>query len=97
MSIPSVGQVIATAVMASTSGNVRHFQSARHFVSLLVLTSTETSSGHIRHMGRISKRRLLSAHAARSVMRATTVAQRAGWSRIITTSDCFGQAIFQRE
>ena len=83
LSIPGVGLLTATAMVAATSGNVAHFKSARHFASWLGLTPKEHSSGSSRHMGRISKRgdkylRMLLTHGARSVLRATTVAQRAG-------------------
>lgn len=83
LSIPGVGLLTATAMVAATSGSVEHFKSARHFASWLGLTPKEYSSGSTRHMGRISKRgdrylRMLLSHGARSVLRATTVAQRAG-------------------
>ena len=83
LSIPGVGLLTATAMVAATSGNVAHFKSARHFASWLGLTPKEHSSGSSRHMGRISKRgdrylRMLLTHGARSVLRATTVAQRVG-------------------
>ena len=83
LSIPGVGLLTATAMVAATSGNVAHFKSARHFASWLGLTPKEHSSGSSRHMGRISKRgdkylRMLLTHGARSVLRATTVAHRAG-------------------
>lgn len=83
LSIPGVGLLTATAMVAATSGNVAHFRSARHFASWLGLTPKEHSSGSTRHMGRISKRgdrylRMLLTHGARSVLRATTVAERAG-------------------
>lgn len=83
LSIPGVGLLTATAMVAATSGNVQHFKSARHFASWLGLTPKESSSGHTRHLGRISKRgdrylRMLLTHGARSVLRATTVAQKAG-------------------
>ena len=83
LSIPGVGLLTATAMVAATSGSVQHFKSARHFASWLGLTPKEYSSGSTRHLGRISKRgdrylRMLLTHGARSVLRATTVAQRAG-------------------
>ena len=83
LSIPGVGLLTATAMVAATSGNVAHFRSARHFASWLGLTPKEHSSGSTRHMGRISKRgdrylRMLLTHGARSVLRVTTVAERAG-------------------
>lgn len=83
LSIPGVGLLTATAMVAATSGSVEHFKSARHFASWFGLTPKEFSSGGSRHLGRISKRgdrylRMLLTHGARSVLRATTVALRAG-------------------
>lgn len=83
LSIPGVGLLTATAMIASTSGNVSHFKSARHFASWLGLTPKEHSSGNVRHLGRISKQgdrylRMLLTHGARSVLRAATVAQQTG-------------------
>jgi len=85
LSIPGVGLLTATAMVAATSGSVSHFKSARHFASWLGLTPKEHSSGSTRRLGRISKRgdrylRMLLTHGARSVLRASTVAQRAGRS-----------------
>src|SRR3981081_4396766 len=70
-------------MVAATSGSVSHFRDARHFASWFGLTPKEHSSGGTRHLGRISKRgdrylRMLLTHGARSVLRAATVAQRAG-------------------
>ena len=70
-------------MVAATSGNVSHFHDARHFASWFGLTPKEHSSGSTRHLGRISKRgdrylRMLLTHGARSVLRAATVAVRAG-------------------
>ena len=83
LSIPGVGLLTATAMVAATSGNVGHFKSARHFASWLGLTPKEYSSGSSRHLGRISKRgdrylRMLLTHGARSVLRAASVAHQAG-------------------
>ena len=85
LSIPGVGLLTATAMVAATSGNVQHFKSARHFASWLGLTPKEYSSGGSRHLGRISKRgdrylRMLLTHGARSVLRAASVAHQAGKS-----------------
>jgi transposase len=82
-SIPWVGLLTAAAMVAATSGSVSHFKSARHFASWLGLTPKEHSSGSTQRLGRISKRgdrylRMLLTHGARSVLRASTVAQRAG-------------------
>ena len=65
LSIPGVGLLTATAMVAATSGQVNHFRDARHFASWFGLTPKEYSSGSTRSLGRISKReRPLPAHAA---------------------------------
>jgi transposase len=83
LSIPGVGLLTATAMVAATGGSVSHFKDARHFSSWFGLTPKEHSSGSTRHLGRISKRgdrylRMLLTHGARSVLRAATVAQHCG-------------------
>jgi transposase len=83
LSVPGVGLLAATAMVAATGGSVSHFKDARHFSSWFGLTPKEHSSGSTRHLGRISKRgdrylRMLLTHGARSVLRAATVAQRCG-------------------
>jgi transposase len=83
LSIPGIGLLTATAMVAATSGNVQHFHDARHFASWFGLTPKEYSSGSSRYLGRISKRgdrylRMLLTHGARSVLRAASVAQAAG-------------------
>jgi transposase len=74
MSIPGVGLLIATALVAFV-GDIRRFPSARHFASYLGLTPRESSSGMRRRLGAISKRgdvylRTLLIHGARSVLNA---------------------------
>lgn len=83
LSVPGVGLLTATAMVAATGGSVSHFKDARHFASWFGLTPKEHSSGSTRHLGRISKRRdrylrMLLTHGARSVLRAATVATRCG-------------------
>jgi transposase len=83
LSIPGVGLLTATAMVAATSGQVSHFKDSRHFASWFGLTPKEYSSGNTRHLGRISKRgdkylRMLLTHGARSVLRATVHAQNKG-------------------
>jgi len=83
LSVPGVGLLTATAMVAATGGAVSHFKDARHFASWFGLTPKESSSGSTRHLGRISKRgdrylRMLLTHGARSVLRAATVATRCG-------------------
>ena len=83
LSVPGVGLLTATAMLAATGGDVAHFKDARHFASWFGLTPKEHSSGSTRHLGRISKRgdrylRMLLTHGARSVLRAASVASRCG-------------------
>lgn len=82
LTVPGIGLLTATAMVAATGGSVAHFKSARHFASWFGLIPKESSSGQTRRLGRISKRgdrylRMLLTHGARSVLRAATVAQRA--------------------
>ena len=83
LSIPGIGLLTATAMVAATSGNVAHFKDARHFASWFGLTPKEYSSGSTRRIGRISKRgdrylRMLLTHGARSVLRMASLAFQAG-------------------
>lgn len=83
LSVPGVGLLTATAMVAATSGDVTHFEDARHFASWFGLTPRENSSGNRRRLGRISKEgdmylRMLLTHGARSVLRAATAARNAG-------------------
>jgi transposase len=83
LSIPGVGLLTATAMVAATSGSVQHFKDARHFASWFGLTPKERSSGTTRMLGRISKRgdrylRMLLTHGARSVLHAAHRATLAG-------------------
>jgi len=83
LSVPGIGLLTATALVAATSGDVTHFQDARHFSGWFGLTPREYSSGSSRYLGRISKKgdrylRMLLTHGARSVLRAAKVAQGAG-------------------
>ena len=83
LSVPGIGLLTSTAMVAATSGDVTHFEDARHFASWFGLTPKEHSSGQHRQLGRISKqgdrylRRLLT-HGARSVLRAAAAARNAG-------------------
>jgi len=83
LSIPGVGLLTSTAMVAATSGKVTHFKDARHFASWFGLTPKEYSSGNTRHLGRISKKgdrylRMLLTHGARSVLRSAVVAKTRG-------------------
>ena len=85
LSIPGVGLLTATAMVAATGGSVSHFKDARHFASWFGLTPREFSSGSTRTLGRISKRgdrylRMLLTHGARSVLRAAAVSKNVGRS-----------------
>lgn len=85
LSIPGIGLLTATAMVAATGGEVTHFKDARHFASWFGLTPREFSSGGHRRLGRISKRgdrylRMLLTHGARAVLRAASLAARAGRS-----------------
>lgn len=80
LSIPGIGLLTATALVAATSGDVTHFKDARHFASWFGRTPSEHSSGSSRFLGKISKRgdrylRMLLTHGARSVLRAAKVAE----------------------
>ncbi len=83
LTIPGIGLLTATAMVAATGGSVSHFKDARHFASWFGLTPKEFSSGNTRKLGRISKKgdrylRMLLTHGARSVLRAAKVAEGAG-------------------
>jgi transposase len=83
LSVPGIGLLTATALVAATSGDVTHFQDARHFSSWFGLTPREYSSGNSRYLGHISKKgdrylRMLLTHGARSVLRAAQVAEATG-------------------
>jgi transposase len=73
MTIPGVGLLTATALVAAVGSDVAHFKSARHFASWFGLVPREHSSGSQRKLGRITKRgdcylRTLFTHGARSVL-----------------------------
>jgi transposase len=99
LSIPGVGLLTATAMVAATSGDVSHFRDARHFASWFGLTPKECSSGSSRHLGRISKKgdrylRMLLTHGARSILRAASEAKNAG--RTCTPLRSWALAVQQR-
>jgi transposase len=84
VSVPGIGLLTSTAMVAAV-GDPRRFAAGRRYSSFLGLTPREFSSGNQRYLGRISKRgdryiRMLLTHGARSVLRAATVARRAGRS-----------------
>jgi transposase len=83
LSVPGIGLLTSTAMVAATSGDVTHFKDARHFASWFGLTPKESSSGQHRKLGRISKQgdrylRMLLTHGARSVLSAAAAARNAG-------------------
>ena len=83
LSVPGIGLLTSTAMVAATSGDVTHFEDARHFASWFGLTPKESSSGQHRKLGRISKQgdrylRMLLTHGARSVLRAAAAARNGG-------------------
>jgi len=81
-SVPGIGLLTSTAMVAAVA-DPGSFASGRRYSSFLGLTPREYSSGNSRYLGRISKRgdryiRMLLTHGARSILRAATVARRAG-------------------
>jgi len=85
LTIPGIGLLTATAMVAATGGSVTHFKNARHFASWFGLTPKEHSSGNSRKLGRISKNgdrylRMLLTHGARALLRAAELARRSGKS-----------------
>lgn len=73
MTIPGVGVITATALVASTR-DPADFKSGRHFAAWLGLVPRQNSTGGVEKLGGISKRgdgylRRLLVHGARSVMR----------------------------
>lgn len=75
-----IGLITATALSASV-GEFDRFPSGRHFASSLGLTPREHSSGHVRRLGRVTKRgdvylRMLLVHGARAVLRSATLARK---------------------
>jgi transposase len=59
LTVPGVGLLTATAMVAATSGEVTHFKDARHFASLFGLTPKESSSGMTRRWAHLHAAPLL--------------------------------------
>jgi transposase len=83
LSVPGIGLLTATAIVAATSRDVTHFKDARHFASWFELAPREFSSRSARLLGRISKPgdrllRMLLTHRARGVLRAASAAVQKG-------------------
>ena len=81
LSIPGVGLLTATAMVAATSGKVSHFHDARHFASWFGLTPKE--------LGRVS--RFL--HA----LRILSSGHRGSLTEVALASGFFDQAHFNHE
>lgn len=83
ISIPGVGLLTATALVASLGGDVSHFRNGRQLAAWLGLTPREYSSSQTRRLGGITRAgdrylRTLLTHGARSVLQAATRAQSTG-------------------
>ncbi|QBM29371.1 IS110 family transposase [Hydrogenophaga pseudoflava] len=81
LSVPGIGLLTATALVAATSGDVTHFQDARHFSSWFGLTPREYSSGSSRYLGRISKRRATATCACCSPTARAACCERPRWPK----------------
>lgn len=82
LAVPGIGLLIATALAAAVGG-MESFRDGRHLAAWLGLTPRESSSGHRRQLGRISKRgdgylRMLFIHGARSAILAALNQQAKG-------------------
>jgi transposase len=83
MTIPGVGLLTATALVAAVGPDVSQFRDARRFACWFGITPKEHSSGETRRLGRISKAgprylRMLLTHGARSVLQAAARARSKG-------------------
>ena len=80
LTVPSIGLLNDTAIVAATGGSVSHFKDVRHFASCFGLSPKEFSAGNGRKLGRISKKgdrylRMLLTNGARAVLRAAALAR----------------------
>jgi transposase len=83
MTIPGVGLLTSTALVAAVGTDISQFHNARQFANWFGITPTEHSSGQVRRLGRISKAgprylRMLLTHGARSVLQAAARARSRG-------------------
>lgn len=84
MTVPGIGLLIATALIATVSG-MAAFRDGRHLAAWRGLTPRESSSGQRRCLGGISKRgdrylRMLFIHGARSALLAAMTQDHTGRS-----------------
>lgn len=83
MSIPGVGLLTATALVAAVGTDLTQFRNGRQLAAWMGLTPREHSSGSTRRLGSITRAgdrylRTLLTHGARSVLQAAARAQSAG-------------------
>jgi transposase len=83
LSIPGVGLLTSTALVAAIGTDVSHFRNGRQLAAWLGLTPWEHSSGQTRRLGAITRAgdrylRTLLTHGARSVLQAASRAHSAG-------------------
>lgn len=83
LSIPGVGLLSATALVAALGTNVSQFRNGRQLAAWLGLTPKEHSSGQVRRLGAITRAgdaylRTLLTHGARSVLQAAVRRRNAG-------------------
>ena len=81
--IPGVGLLTATALVAAVGTDVTQFRNGRQLAAWMGLTPYEHSSGNTRRLGHITRAgdrylRTLLTHGARSVLQAAARAQSAG-------------------
>jgi transposase len=99
LSIPGVGLLTATALVAAVGTDLTHFRNGRQLAAWLGLTPREHSSGSTRRLGSITRAgdrylRTLLTHGARSVLQAAARAQSAG--RECTGLKAWALAVRQR-
>lgn len=99
LSIPGVGLLTATALVAAVGTDLTQFQNGRQLAAWLGLTPREHSSGNTRRLGSITRAgdrylRTLLTHGARSVLQSAARAQAAG--RECTGMKAWALAVRQR-
>jgi transposase len=83
LSIPGVGLLTATALVAAVGSDLQQFRNGRQLAAWMGLTPREHSSGSTRRLGHITRAgdrylRTLLTHGARSVLQAAARTQSAG-------------------